>query len=116
MSTETEIIDAIEATTLFAKVRWLVAEADADTIPTILPLFILEDGGADLSQFATFCGTDPDLIVHEYRGTIIAKTAAEVRDLTVKVSIALKGIAALDGVTESYDSDLRAFIGELTIV
>jgi len=113
MATETEILNAIEATSLFTKVRWLVAESDAETIPTQLPLFVLEDNGADLTQFATFCGTD--IVEHTYTGTIIAKTAAEVRDLTNKVSIALKGIAALDDVAESYDSDLRAFTGELTI-
>jgi hypothetical protein len=116
MATETEIILAVESLNLFSKVRWLVAEADAETIPTQLPLFILEDNGADLAQFATFCGTDAELVDHEYTATIIAKTAAEVRDLTNKVSIALKGIAALESANESYDSDLRAFIGELTIL
>lgn len=113
MSTEDDILTAINSLNLFKKVRYLVAEADTELTPTQLPIFVLDDAGADLSQFATFCGTD--LMVHTYTGTIIGKTAAEVRDLTTKVSIALKGIAALDSVAESYDSELRAYVAELTL-
>jgi hypothetical protein len=113
MSTETDILGPVQSLGLFKRVNYLVAPADSDLVPTQLPIFVLEDGGADTGQFATFCGTD--LVVHTYTATIIAETAAQVRDLTGQVSIALKGIAALDGVTESYDSELRAFIAELTL-
>ena len=113
MATETEILTIVTALNVFVKARYLVAEADSETTPTQLPIFVLNDGGSDLSQFATFCGTD--LVDRTFEAVIIAETAAEVRSLTNQVSTALKGVVALDSVSESYDSELRAFVGEITL-
>jgi hypothetical protein len=113
MATEREIIDAIVALGLFAKVRYLVAEADSDNVPTDLPLCILADGGSDYTIGATFCGNN--LFAQVYEMTIFAKTAQEVRTLAQSVQLALAGIAVFDASLESYDPDLRAFVSEITL-
>lgn len=113
MATEREIIDAVSALGLFAKVRYLVAEADSDNIPTRLPLCILADAGRDYSVGATFCGSD--LFVQAYEMTLFAETAQEVRSLAESVQLALAGIALFDSTLESYDPDLRAFTTEITL-
>lgn len=111
MSQEAEIIAKIEALGLFAKVRYIVAEADPDTIPTELPLCVLQDGGTDFEDLQTFCGSE--LFIQRYTMVIMANTAAEVRDLTVAVSTALKGIVGIDGSVRSYDPELRVYSAEV---
>ena len=113
MTIEQTIIQALNGITGFAKVRYLVAEADPDTAPTDLPLCVLSDGGRNYGDFQTFCGSE--LFSQEFNLTIIAKTAAEASDLADQVSIALLGIAALDSVSLSFDEDLRAFVAEIVL-
>lgn len=113
MTTEQQIMDAINALNLFDKVRYLVAEADPATEPTALPICVLADGGRDYADFKTFCGSD--LYIQTYTLAILAQTAQEVRDLTVSVSTALVGIVTVDAVTEAYDPDLRAYGAELVL-
>jgi hypothetical protein len=113
MATEREIIDAVNALGMFAKVRYLVAEADADNVPTDLPLCILADGGRDYTVGQSFCGTS--MFAQTYDMTIFAKTAQEVRSLSQSVQLALAGIAVFDASLESYDPDLRAFVSEITL-
>ena len=107
------IIDALIATGLFLKVRYLVAEADSDSVPTELPICILADGGRDYTVGATFCGSS--LFSQVYDMTIFAKTAQEVRMLAESAEIALSGIVVFQSSLESYDPDLRAYTTEITL-
>jgi hypothetical protein len=108
-----EIIDAITALGLFVKVRYLVAEADSDLVPTDLPLCVLADGGRDYTIGATFCGSS--LFLQSYEMTLLARTAQEARDLAAAVQGALLGIVTFDSTIESYDSDLRAYAVEIQL-
>lgn len=113
MSTEQDIIAAITALGLFDKVRYLVAEADPATEPTLLPICVLADGGRNYEDYKTFCGSD--LFLQTYTLAILAETATQVRDLTGAVSAALVGIVTVDAVTEAYDPELRAYGAELVL-
>lgn len=111
MGQEADIIAAITATGLFAKVRYIVAESDPDTEPTVLPICVLGDAGKDFQDLQTFCGSE--LYIQRYEMVILAESAAEVSALTDSVSIALKGIVGIDGVVNTYDSELRAYSAEI---
>lgn len=113
MSQVSEIITAIAALGLFTKVRYLVAEADPDDVPTDLPLCVLSDGGKDFDGLKTFCGSG-DLYIQSYEMVILAQASDELDTLIAAVQTALIGQITLDSATLSYDPDLRAYSAELT--
>lgn len=113
MSEVSDIIDAITATGLFSKVRWIVAEADPDTQPTDLPLCIVGDGGRDFDGLKTFCGGG-DLFLQSYSMSILAEDSVAVDTLTLAVQTALIGIVSMDSNEITYDPDLRAYAAEST--
>jgi hypothetical protein len=110
---EKVIIDAIDALGVFAKVRWLVAESDSEDMPTDLPLFVLSDSGRDLTAGKTFCGQG--YIIRNFQAIIMADTAAQVRTLFEQCWAALSGVASITGATDSYDSEIGAFVCEMTL-
>lgn len=113
MSQVSEIIAAITALALFTKVRYLVAEADPDDVPTELPLCVLSDGGRDFEGLKTFCGGG-DLYIQTYEMVILAQASDELDTLIAAVQGALIGQVTLDSTSLTYDQDLRAYSAELT--
>lgn len=113
---EKQIIDAVTALNLFVKARYIYAESDSDEVPTLLPVFILSDGGKDFSVGQTFCGIDPDFYIQRFNATIIAESAAEVRSLSRSVIGALSTLVNVTDTVDTFDDELSAFVSELTFV
>jgi hypothetical protein len=116
-STEQDIVDALVAMGDFAKVRYMVADSDPDTAPTLMPLAVLTDDGKDFSAFATMCGGG-EVALESWVLNIYVSTesgAVGLRDLTSRVVLALAGIAMVDETTSTYDSELRAYTTELLL-
>lgn len=108
------IIDAITALGIFAKVRYLIAEADSENEPTELPIFVLSDDGRDYSAAQTFCGNT--LAISNYSAIIIAESASECRSLFNQSLIGLIGIATVTGAADSYDEDISAFMTTISLI
>lgn len=108
------IIDAITALGIYSKVRYLIAEADSENVPTELPIFVLSDAGRDYSAAQTFCGNT--LVISKFSAIIIADTAANCRSLFNQSLIGLLGIATVTSATDSYDEDISAFMTEFEII
>lgn len=108
------IIDAIVATGLFAKVRYLVAESDADDVVTSLPIFVLSDAGRDFTAALTFCGTG-GFCIRNFEALILAETAEQARSLEQSCYTALLGIVNITSARASYDEDLGCFATELSL-
>lgn len=117
MSTESDIVDALVATGAFAKVRYLVADSDPDSVPSVVPLAVLSDGGKNFAEFATMCGGGDVALETWFLNIYVASEAGAtgLRTLLDTTRSALLGIAMIDDITESYDSELRAYTAELTL-
>lgn len=117
MSTESEIINALNSMGVFAKVRYLVAESDPDSVPTALPLAVLNAGTKDFAAFATFCGSGSVALESWVLNIYVSAESGAVglRDLVEDVVEALLGIVMVDETVEAYDSELRAYTAELTL-
>lgn len=113
MSTESDIIGAITALSLFTKVRYAVADSESDEDPTALPFFVLGGAERDFEATRTFCGTA--LVISNYGALIAASTAAEARSLSDSVSAALTGIANINSSTDEYDEDGGFYTCNLTL-
>lgn len=112
--TETKMVAAINALSLFTKVRYIVAESDSEILPTELPLCIISDLGRDFSIGRTFCGVDLNVFIQQFSVLIIADTAAQVRSLSTSVIGALADIVTISDTIDTFDDELAAFVSELT--
>lgn len=112
MSIEPKIVTALDGMKVFKHVNYLVAGADLEITPTMLPIAVVSDGGRDYTEFATFCGSDA--FVQSIEILVIAKTAEHLRNITDSLPTVLAGLVSIESAQDGFDDELSAYVCNLT--